>query len=145
MDGAQEVARCFVVARCNGTILLESGKEVLDQVARLVQVSVMAALVLARFEAGNHHRFTGFLQRLDQSLVGIVGSISDDRSAWCGLEQHVCAFQIMGLSGRQVKAGGVSQCIDRRMDFGCQAAAAAPNGLALLRPLFFAPRCADGP
>ena len=60
MDGAQEVARCFVVARCNGTVLLEPGKEVLDQVPRFVQVSVMAALVLSRFETGNHHALPAF-------------------------------------------------------------------------------------
>ena len=36
MDGATEVERRFVVTRGDGTVLLESGIEVLDQVARLV-------------------------------------------------------------------------------------------------------------
>ena len=36
MDGAKEVERRFVVTRGDGAVLLESGKEVLDQVARLI-------------------------------------------------------------------------------------------------------------
>ena len=60
MNGAQEVARCFIVARCNGTVLLEPGKEILDQVPRFVQVTIMAALVPARFETGSHHCLTRF-------------------------------------------------------------------------------------
>ena len=139
MDGAQEVARCFVVARCNGTVLLEPGKEVLDQMARLVQVSVMATLVLARFGTGNHHSLARFLQRLDHPLLCVISLVSDDHGAWRALEQHVCALQIMCLPRRQMKTGRVSQCIDRGVDFGCQAAAAVPDRLTLLRPLFLAP------
>ena len=48
MDGTQEVARGFVIARSNGSVLLEPGEEVLDQAAGLVQVAVIAALVPAR-------------------------------------------------------------------------------------------------
>jgi len=48
MNCPQEVARSFVVAHGDCAVLLEPGKEVLNQVARLVQVTVMATLVLAR-------------------------------------------------------------------------------------------------
>ena len=41
MDGAQEVTCGFVVARGNGAVLLEPGKEVLDQVTGLVQLMVV--------------------------------------------------------------------------------------------------------
>ena len=139
MNGAQEVARCFIVARCNSTILLEPDKEVLDQVPRFVQVTIMAALVPARFETGNHHCLTRFLQRLDHPLLCVISLVSDDHGAWRVFEQHVCTLQIMCLHGRQMKTHWVSQRIDRGVDFGCQAAAAAPNGLALLVLLFFAP------
>ena len=47
MDGAQEVTCGLVVACSNGAVLLEPGKEVLDQVAGLVQMAVIAALVPA--------------------------------------------------------------------------------------------------
>ena len=48
MDGAQEVTRSLVATRSNGSVLLEPGEEVLDQVAGLVQVAVIAALVPTR-------------------------------------------------------------------------------------------------
>ena len=48
MDGTQEVARGLVVARGNGAALLESSKKVFNQVTRLVQVAVIAALMFAR-------------------------------------------------------------------------------------------------
>ena len=41
MDGAQEVTCGLVVARGNGAVLLEPGKEVLDQVTGLVQLMVV--------------------------------------------------------------------------------------------------------
>ena len=41
MDGAQEVTCGFVVARGNGAVLLNPGKEVLDQVTGLVPLMVI--------------------------------------------------------------------------------------------------------
>ena len=61
MNDAEEVTRRFVIARGDGTVLLESGKKVLDQVAHFVQVPVMAALIPTRFEAGNHLGLARFL------------------------------------------------------------------------------------
>ena len=55
----QEGARSFVVARGDGAVLFKSGEEVLDQVTRLLQVAVMAALVLARTDRQNYHGLAG--------------------------------------------------------------------------------------
>ena len=57
MNGAQEVSRGLVVARGNGTVLLEPGKEVLNQVTGLVQLAVIVALVPARAGRRNHHNW----------------------------------------------------------------------------------------
>ena len=43
MDGGEEVAGGLVVARGHGTELLEFGKEILDEVTRLVDVLVVVA------------------------------------------------------------------------------------------------------
>ena len=45
----------------------------------------------------------------------------------------------MGLSGREMKPRRIAQCIDGGVDLGRQAATAAPDRLALIRPLFLAP------
>lgn len=53
MDSAQEGRSGLVVANSNGTVLLQTSEEVLDQVARLVQMPVIFTLLLARADAGN--------------------------------------------------------------------------------------------
>ena len=139
MDGTREVARGFVITRGNGAALLEPGEEVLDQVARLVQMAVIAALVPARGFWRNHHGLAGLQQRLDYPGLCVVGLVRDDATRLGALEQNVCAFQVMGLSGGEVKAGWVAQRIDRGVDLGRQAATAAPDGLAVFRSPFLAP------
>ncbi len=47
MDGAEEVVSAFIVSGCDGPILLEFGKEVLDQVPGLIQVLIVFALFFA--------------------------------------------------------------------------------------------------
>ena len=54
MDRPQEVARRLVVARGNSAVLLEPGKKVLNEVALLVQVFVVAARLLAVAARGDH-------------------------------------------------------------------------------------------
>lgn len=123
MDGAQEVTCGLVVARDDGAVLLKPGKEVLDQVTRLVQVQVIAALVPARGFRGNHHGLAGLMRRLDHSGLRIVGLVCDDTGTRRVLEQHVSAFQVMSLPGREVKARWVAQRVDHGMYLGAQAAA----------------------
>ena len=48
VNGTQKVARCLVITRSNGPVLLETRKEVLDQVACLVQMPVTLAWLLVR-------------------------------------------------------------------------------------------------
>ncbi len=79
MDGAQEVARGLVVARGNGPILLEPGKEVLNDMACLVQSAITLARLLVGAARWDHHGLACFKQRLDDPVVGVVGLIGHDR------------------------------------------------------------------
>ena len=72
MDGTQQVTRGLVATHSNGSLLLEPDEEVLDQVAGLVQVAVIAALVPARGFQGNHHSLTRFEQRLDDPGLRVI-------------------------------------------------------------------------
>ena len=47
MDGGEEISGGFIVARGDGTILLELAEEILDEMARLVGVLVVVALDFA--------------------------------------------------------------------------------------------------
>lgn len=59
MDGAKEVDGGLVVACGDGAVLLESSKEVLDQMAGFVQVPVIVTLYGTSPQAGDHHRLAG--------------------------------------------------------------------------------------
>ena len=143
MDGPQEVASGFVVARSNGPVLLQACEEVLDQMPSLVEVSVIFARLFVRYPGRNDHCFALVQERLDQPGLGIVGLVGNDSLRGCVLEQDIGSLEIMGLPWREKKACRVAQRIDRGMDLGAQAASAAPEGLLVRIPLLHQ-RCAGG-
>ena len=91
--------------------------------------------MLARVFRGNDDAFSSLRQRLYHPLLRVVGFVGETLAPSVSRS----ALQIMGLPGREVKAGRIAQRIDRGVNLGAQAATAAPDGLALLRPLFLAP------
>ena len=75
----RESSRGLVVAGGNGTELLELGEEVLDQVARLVEVFVEVARRLAGWSRWDHRRLAGFSERLEHALVGVERFVGNER------------------------------------------------------------------
>ena len=67
------------VASGNGPELLELGKEVLDEVARLVEVFVEGARRLAGFARWDDRCLAGFSERLEHALVGIERFVGNER------------------------------------------------------------------
>ena len=61
MEGGEEISRGFVVARGDGTELFEFAEEVLDEVARLVEVAIKIAAGEAVFSGRDHGGFSGAL------------------------------------------------------------------------------------
>ena len=102
-------------------------------------MAVIAALVLARGFRGNDHGFARLQKWLDHPVMRVTSLVSNHHIHFGVLEQHIRAIKVMGLSGREVKAGWIAQRIDRGVDLGRQAAATSPDGLALFRPPFLAP------
>ena len=141
MDGPQEVASGFVVARSNGPVLLQACEEVLDQMPSLVEVSVIFARLFVRYPGRNDHCFALVQERLDQPGLGIVGLVGNDSLRGCVLEQDIGSLEIMGLPWREKKACRVAQRIDRGMDLGAQAASAASEGLFVWTPPFAPALC----
>ena len=79
-DGVLEVTFGFVVASGNGAVLLEPGREVLNQVTGLIQLAVTAALVQVRDFWGNHHGFAGSQQRLDHPGLCGISLVCNERA-----------------------------------------------------------------
>ena len=139
MDGAEEIAGRFVVACGDGAVLLEAGKEVLDQVPSLVEIAIVTTLDTAYRVGRNHDLLAGMPQGLNQPWPRVVGTIGDDGLGSGVGKQCIGALQIMCLTCGEMESGGVAQCIDRGVDLGTQPASAASDRLR--RPPFAPALC----
>lgn len=63
MNGTEEVASGLVIARGDSAILLEPGKEVFEQMARLVPMFIVRPLFLAILFGRDDDRFARLFQR----------------------------------------------------------------------------------
>ena len=97
-----------------------------------VGVFVEIALNLAVALGRDHERLPPCQQRFDQPLVGIEGFVCQQGLGRHIRQQHVSAFEIMGLARRQDEVQRIAQRIDERMNLGTQPAFAAPDLLVLV-------------
>src|SRR3954468_12282539 len=123
------------LASGNGPELLELGKEVLDEVARLVEVFVESARRLAGCARWDHRRLAGFSERLEHPLVRIERLVGNERLGLKVGQQGIGSSQIVLLTPGEMKAGRIAERIDGGVDFRAQPSARAPDGL-ILTPLF---------
>ena len=138
MDCAEKIESGLVVAGGDSAILLEPVEEILDQMTRLIQMAVIFTRLLAVALGGNDDVFPGIFQGGNQSFLGVIGFIGDDSVGLDIRQQRIGAFQVVGLSWRQMKSSRVAQSIDGGVDLGAQSAPAAPDCLCFGAP-FFAP------
>src|SRR3954451_20151493 len=133
MDGA------LVVAGRDGPVLLQFGEEVLDQVAGLVEVLVVRAQLLAVRLGRDHGRLACLRERLEHSLLGIVGLVGDQRGSGEVGQQRVGPLQVVRLPRREGGAGRVAERVDQAVDLRARAAAAAPDRLVAPAAFWGAP------
>jgi len=131
VDCGEEVSGCFVVARGNRPVLLELAVEILDEMTRLVHLFVERALDFAIALGRDHGRFACCTKRFDHALVGIKCFVSQKSIGLHLRQQHIGAFQIMGLARGQEKGERIAQGIDQGMNFSAQPAFAASYRLVL--------------
>ena len=77
MDGGQEIARGFIVARGDGAELFDFGEEIFNQVTGPVHVLIERARLDPVGLAWNHHRLAGGGQRFDDAFIRIERFVSD--------------------------------------------------------------------
>src|SRR3954447_3491668 len=139
MDGAQEVGGPLVVAGRDRPVLLQLGEEVLDQVARLVEILVVGAGVLAVGLGRDHRRPAGPSEGLEHPLLGVEGLVGDQRVGPEVGQQRVRPGEVVLLPRAEREAGRVAERVGQGVDLGAQAALAAPDGLVAGPPFFIAP------
>jgi len=136
--GSKEVPPCFVVACCNGTELFDFGKEILDQMARFVDIPIVTAQ-FAPVGFGRDHRDPANLGKWrEDACVGVECLVGDQRAGLhCG-QEVVGSDEIMGLAAGQEEADRVTERIDQGVDLGAQSTARTPDRL-VLAGFFLAP------
>ena len=131
MDAGEEVAGELVVARGDGAELLELAEEVLDQVARLVELFVVGARCHAIALGWDHRALAGGGKRLDHPGIGIERLVGDQRVSRQLRQKGVGAEQVVRLAGSEQEAKRIAERIDQRMDLRAQPAFAAADRLVL--------------
>ena len=118
INGGQEVAGDFIVTGSDGSELLEFAEKVLDQVAGFLKFpAVEAGRFSVPFRRNNDH-FPCGLQEFDHPFIGTVAFVRQHGLRRKPRQQHIGTVQIAGLSWRQNRPSGVSQGIDRGINFG---------------------------
>ena len=137
MDCAEEVSCELIVACRYRTKLLEFSEETLDQVAFFVENEVafpfVFAIALWRDDDGDSR----VAQPFDQSVC-IVTFVAEQRAASDAFEQLPRRAKIVDVTRGQNKPDRIAQGVGKRMDFACQTAPGASDGL-VLAPFFRAP------
>ena len=129
MDSGQEVSGGFVVARCNGSELLELAVESLDEVALFVDFLVIAALDFAVCFRRDDRGFACDTERLDDATVGVVGFVCQQNVGLHEGQKCVGAVQVMGLAGGEREGERIAESVDQGMNLGAQSAFTASDRL----------------
>ena len=138
MNGGEEIAGGLVVASGDGAELLEFGEEVLDEVARLVDFTIIGARLAPVGFGGDHGGLAGSGERGAHPSVGIESLVGDQRVGLHARQEMVGADEIVCLSAGQEEADRIAERIDQGMDLGAQSAARAPDRLIFVE-FFLAP------
>ena len=140
MDSPQKSAGSLIVAGGNPPVLLQFGKEVLNQVPPAVLVSVELPGILLLRLRWNHCFYFVLLQAIQQPCSCCVGNVCQQGLDLIqkSFQQHVRALQVMGLTRTEMKTRWIAEGITGCMDFGRQTSAGATDTF-LGAITFFAP------
>ena len=134
MDASEEVSGQFVVARGDGTKVLEFVEEALDEIALAIEGEVARHRRCPAGMRRNHWSDLPPGEEIDEA-IGVIGLVADQGRRVVLCEQRLGANKIVGLSWREHQLHGIAQSIDERVNFGAQSAARAADRL---RAVFFA-------
>ncbi len=109
--------------------------------ACFVQVFIVLALMLAVASRGNHHCLALRFERLNHSVVRIIGFVGKHRICNHIGQEFVCPIQVTRLSRGEMKTDGIAQCVHHGMNLGTQSTFAATNGFSFFSPPFAPALC----
>jgi hypothetical protein len=136
MDHGSKACVGFVAAHGDTLELFEFTEEILDEMARFIDLWVDGDRISALRTLRNDDPCATFIQLKDDP-VGIESLIGDEGREGNAFDERRDADCIMALARQQNEANQIAQCIREREDFRRQTAFGLANGLALSPP--FAP------
>ena len=140
MDSSQKSTVSLIVAGGYPPVLLQFGKEVLNQVPPAVLNLVeLPGFLLIRLR-WNHCFHLVLLQAIQQPCSCCVGNVCQQGRDLIqnGFQQHVRTLQVMGLTRTEMKICWIAEGITGYMNFGRQTSAGATDTF-LGAITFFAP------
>jgi hypothetical protein len=138
MDAGEKVSGGLIIAGGDSSELLELADEILDEMARLVQLSIKIARRLAMAPGRDYWGLARRQEGFDYALIGIEGFIRQYGIGFHLRQEHVGACKIMRLATGQEERKRIAQRIDHEMDLCAQPAFAAPDRL-VFTVFFWAP------
>ena len=128
MQGGEEIAGSFFVARCDASELFDELKETLDEVAFGVEREVAIARDLAiRFWRDDRLDRPGF-EAFDEG-VGIVAFVAEEGFGLHFSREGLGLGDVVDLAAGEAERQRVAESVDDHMDLGGRAAARAAYGL----------------
>jgi hypothetical protein len=117
LDGTKEISREFVISRGDAPVMFDFVEETFDEIALTVEREITVALCFAIGLRWNHRCDCPLIECVDQR-ISIIGFVGEERTRINVFKQWLGARQIMGLPRRQHHVAGISQGIDKRVNFG---------------------------
>ena len=117
MNAGEEISRELVVARGNGTKVLEFIEEALDEIALAIEGKVTRRW---RFAVGFRRNHGGDFSSAESEAerIGVIGLVTD-KCLWIDArKQWFGARQIVGLARREHNIDGIAERIDKDVNFG---------------------------
>ena len=111
IDCAEEISGGFVVARRDGAIVFEFGKEIFYQVACFIEFFVVFPLFNAAGFWRDDTLNARLLQKIQNALFRIEGFIRQHGFGFFKnpRQENIGPLQIVRLTGREVKPRGIAQ------------------------------------
>ena len=117
MNSTEEILGSFIISCSDGTVLLEFGKEVLDEKTGFIAMLIVCHRREITYSAGNDGLTVLGKEQPTHSL-GMIGFVREE--CCCGRkisDQGVTSCHIMAVSLGKIKLSGIAQRITHRMDF----------------------------
>lgn len=128
-----EVSRCFFIARCHASEVLELAEEIFHEVALFVEMKIRWPWIFS-IRLGRDDDLHPFCRGCRYDEVGIVAFVGDEIFAVRCFDKTRCFADIGDVSRRDMEMDGVTQSVHQSVDLGGKTTARASNTLRLGPP-----------